>query len=69
MSTRSNIAVGASLVAVLVLAGAMFDALGGPSEPAGAAPAESSIPSPTAELPASVSTVSGTAIDGPLASR
>jgi hypothetical protein len=63
MSTRRKIVVGASLLAVLVLAGAIVDALGGRSEPAGAVPAEPSIPPPAAEVSAGVSTVSGTAVD------
>ena len=61
MSKRSKIAVGGSLVAVLGV-GAV-GALRGPSEPTGVAPTEPSIASPTVEVPASASTVSGTAMD------
>ena len=52
MSTRRKIAVGASLLAVVVLAGGIVDALQGPSKA-----------SPKGDVPSSVSTVSGTAID------
>lgn len=61
MSTRSKIAVGASLLAVLAV-GAV-GALRGSSEPNGVAPAEPSIASPTVEVAASASTVTGTALD------
>jgi hypothetical protein len=67
MSTRTKIAVGASLFVVLVLAVSVVDALRGPSGSAGAAAAEPSLASPTAppteDVASSVSTVSGTAID------
>ena len=52
MSTRRKIAVGASLLAVVVLAGGIVDALQGPSKA-----------SPEGDVPSSVSTVSGTAIN------
>ena len=52
MSARRKIAVGASLLAVVVLAGGIVDALQGPSKA-----------SPEGDVPSSVSTVSGTAID------
>ena len=58
MSTRSKIAVGASLLAVLVLALALAGCGAG-----GTADAEPPTTSPTGEVPSSVSTVSGTAID------
>ena len=61
MSKRSKIAVGASLLAVLAVGavGALLE----PSGPTGPAPAQPSIASPTMEVPASASTVSGTAMD------
>ena len=58
MSTRSKIAVGASLLAVLVLALALAGCGAG-----GTADAEPPTTSPTGEVPSSVSTVSGTAVD------
>ena len=58
MSTRRKIAVGASLFAVLVLALALAGCGAG-----GTADAEPPTTSPAGEVPSSVSTVSGTAID------
>jgi hypothetical protein len=58
MSTRTKIAVVASLLAVLILALALAGCGAGGTEDA-----EPPTPSPTGEVPSSVSTVSGTAID------